>query len=99
MVRLATAMPPAERPTQPRALTLDVPERARAKGESYVLATRLTVPFCLLALLAVAPLALQQDRIRSGARTVAVYATVTDAKGRLVADLPPDAFEIFDNGP
>jgi VWFA-related protein len=39
-----------------------------------------------------------QDPIRSGTRTVAVYATVTDAAGRLVPDLTRDDFEIFDNG-
>lgn len=42
--------------------------------------------------------ALQQDRIRSDARTVAVYATVTDAQGRLVPDLQRETFEIYDNG-
>ena len=40
----------------------------------------------------------QQGPIRSGARTVAVYATVTDKDGRLIPDLEKDAFEIYDNG-
>ena len=40
----------------------------------------------------------QQPPIRSGARTVAVYATVTDKEGRLVPDLERDAFEVRDNG-
>jgi Ca-activated chloride channel family protein len=40
----------------------------------------------------------QQTPFRSGARTVAVYATVTDADGRLVPDLAQDDFEIYDNG-
>ena len=40
----------------------------------------------------------QQPPLRSGARTVAVYATVTDKDGRLVPDLGRDAFEIRDNG-
>jgi Ca-activated chloride channel family protein len=40
----------------------------------------------------------QQGPIRSGTRTVAVYATVTDAEGRLVPDLTRDDFEIYDNG-
>ena len=31
-------------------------------------------------------------------RTVAVYATVTDASGRLVPDLARDQFQIDDNG-
>ena len=39
-----------------------------------------------------------QEPIRTGARTVAVYATVTDGDGRLVPDLERDAFEIRDNG-
>ena len=42
--------------------------------------------------------ATQQPPIRSAARTVAVYATVTDAAGRLVLDLPRDAFMVSDNG-
>ena len=40
----------------------------------------------------------QQPPIRSGARTVAVYATVTDDDSRLVPDLEREAFEIRDNG-
>jgi Ca-activated chloride channel family protein len=54
----------------------------------------------LLALLAlsVSPSAQDQQPIRSGARTVAVYATVTEAGGRLVPDLTRDDFEIYDNG-
>jgi VWFA-related protein len=40
----------------------------------------------------------QQAPIRTGARTVAVYTTVTDKDGRLVPDLERDAFEIYDNG-
>jgi VWFA-related protein len=39
-----------------------------------------------------------QQPFKSGARTVAVYATVTDATGRLVPDLTKDDFEIYDNG-
>jgi Ca-activated chloride channel homolog len=40
----------------------------------------------------------QQPPFRSGARTVAVYATVTEKDGRLVSDLARDLFEIRDNG-
>jgi Ca-activated chloride channel family protein len=51
---------------------------------------------------AVASLAAQltQDRqvFRSGVQTVAIYATVNDREGRLVPDLPRDAFTILDNG-
>ncbi|HEU4937193.1 MAG TPA: VWA domain-containing protein [Vicinamibacterales bacterium] len=40
----------------------------------------------------------QQPTFRSGARTVAVYATVAQKDGRLVTDLTRDAFEIRDEG-
>jgi len=40
----------------------------------------------------------QQPTFRSGAKTVAVYATVADKDGRLVPDLAREAFEIRDNG-
>lgn len=39
-----------------------------------------------------------QEPIRTGAKTVAVYATVTEKGGRLVPDLERDAFEVRDNG-
>ena len=46
-----------------------------------------------------APSQQQQPPIfKSGARTVAVYATVTDSSGRLVPDLTQDDFEVRDNG-
>src|SRR5262245_631662 len=40
----------------------------------------------------------QEPTFRGGNRTVAVYATVTGPDGRLVPDLPRDAFSILDNG-
>jgi VWFA-related protein len=40
----------------------------------------------------------QQATFSAGNRTVAVYATVTDAGGRLVPDLGRDQFQIDDNG-
>jgi Ca-activated chloride channel family protein len=40
----------------------------------------------------------QQPTFRTGAYTVAVYTTVTDAEGRLVPDLERDQFEVYDNG-
>ena len=40
----------------------------------------------------------QQPQFRSGARTVAIYATVQDKGGRLVPDLTAEDFEIKDNG-
>ena len=51
----------------------------------------------LLAALTVA-VAAQQPTFKSGARTVAVYATVTDRDGRLVPDLMKDDFEVKDGG-
>ena len=49
-------------------------------------------------LVATALVAQQEPAFKSGATTVAVYATVTDSAGRLVPDLTKDDFEIFDNG-
>jgi Ca-activated chloride channel family protein len=40
----------------------------------------------------------QQTPFKSGANTVAVYATVTDSTGRLVPNLTKDDFEVYDNG-
>ncbi|MEO6223104.1 MAG: VWA domain-containing protein [Vicinamibacterales bacterium] len=40
----------------------------------------------------------QQPTFRSGTRTVPLYATVTDATGRLVPDLTRDDFEVWDGG-
>ncbi|HXG69492.1 MAG TPA: hypothetical protein VNJ04_02655, partial [Gemmatimonadaceae bacterium] len=56
--------------------------------------------FLALAVAAVpaASLAGQQPTFKSGARSVAVYATVTDKDGRLVPDLSRDDFEVRDNG-
>ena len=42
--------------------------------------------------------AADQQPFRTGAQTVAIYATVRDSEGRLVGDLARDDFEIFDNG-
>ena len=57
-------------------------------------------PVIVLAYIAVqssAP-AQQQPTFRSGAKTVAVYATVAEKDGRLITNLTRDAFEIRDNG-
>jgi Ca-activated chloride channel family protein len=40
----------------------------------------------------------QQPTFRSGARTVPLYVTVTDASSRLITDLEQDSFEVLDNG-
>lgn len=54
----------------------------------------------LLAALLLAPAALrpQEKVFRTGARTVAVYVTVSDESGKLVGDLTQDDFEVYDNG-
>jgi len=54
-----------------------------------------------VALLLIAPIGAQESQqkpIRVSTRTVALYATVTDAEKRLVPDLGQDDFEIYDNG-
>jgi Ca-activated chloride channel homolog len=52
------------------------------------------------ALLATSLLAQQQPAFKSGIRTVAIYATVTDGQGRLVTDLAREDFEVLeDNKP
>jgi Ca-activated chloride channel homolog len=61
--------------------------------------TRVT---CLTLTLAVAvamavPAAEQAPVFRSSSQTVPIYATVTDATGRLVPDLAQEHFEIYDN--
>jgi VWFA-related protein len=57
------------------------------------------VPFASLVLVAsAAVLAQQQPTFKSGARTVAVYATVAQKDGRMVTDLERDAFEIREDG-
>jgi len=60
--------------------------------------TRALVPCALCVVLLGITVAARQQPFRSGARTVAIYATVTDATGRLVPDLTRDDFEIYDNG-
>ena len=40
----------------------------------------------------------QEPTFKAGNRTVAVYATVTNAEGRLVGDLPRETFTVLDNG-
>jgi len=56
-------------------------------------------PSALFVLILIATLAqAQQPTFRSGAHTVAVYATVAQKDGRLITDLARDAFEIKDDG-
>jgi Ca-activated chloride channel family protein len=63
-----------------------VPPRVLAAAAALVLA------------LAIPNAAQEQPPFRSGAKTVAVYATVTDGKGHLIPDLTRDDFEVADNG-
>jgi VWFA-related protein len=48
--------------------------------------------------LAAAVVAAQPQPFKSGASTVAVYTTVTDASGRIVTDLDRDTFDVFEDG-
>ena len=67
------------------------------KGAAFV-PRLLLAAGCVVAAFGITAAARQQAPFKSGARTVAVYATVTDAGGRLVPDLTQDDFEIYDNG-
>jgi Ca-activated chloride channel family protein len=57
---------------------------------------------CACVMLGLATAATQQTppqpTFKTGAQTVAIYTTVTDAEGRLVPDLTREDFEIYDNG-
>jgi Ca-activated chloride channel homolog len=56
-------------------------------------------PLATLVVVLIAGLAQsQQPTFRTGARTVAVYATVAQKDGRLITDLTREAFEIRDDG-
>src|SRR5262245_34509177 len=58
----------------------------------------LTTGFMAAAALAVAHAQQQPPTFGTTTRTVAVYATVTDPRGRLVPDLTREDFEVDDNG-
>jgi VWFA-related protein len=58
----------------------------------------LTLVGTFLLVVGVRPMALQQATFKGGNRTVAVYATVTEAGGRLVPDLSRSDFQIDENG-
>lgn len=59
---------------------------------------RFLIAASLLAIVVAGTQAFQQPTFKSGAKTVAVYATVTDKDGRLVPDLAQEDFEIRDSG-
>jgi VWFA-related protein len=71
-------------------------QRSKLKVES-TFNVQSTAVAAVLAVLA-AVVAAQEPTFRGGNRTVAVYATVTGADGRLVPDLSRGAFSILDNG-
>jgi Ca-activated chloride channel family protein len=58
----------------------------------------LTAVAMVVSVTAVAALPAQEPTFKVGNKTVAVYATVNGADGRLVPDLAREAFSIFDNG-
>ena len=58
----------------------------------------LIAAFSCLAVAAVAAWPQQAPTFTAANRTVAVYATVTDAGGRLIPDLERQLFEVDDNG-
>jgi Ca-activated chloride channel homolog len=76
------------------------PESGCDRGARRAEALRHNLRFPLLSflLVAVGAGAAQEPTFKAGARTVAVYATVTSPTGRLVPDLPREAFTIYDNG-
>jgi len=60
---------------------------------------RTLMPILAAAGLLVSPIAAQDgQKFRVSTNTVALYATVTDADGRLVPDLIREDFEVYDNG-
>jgi VWFA-related protein len=65
---------------------------------TYVLLVSLLFPPAALWQSTTPQEAQQRQVFRTGARTVSVYATVSDATGKLVPELTRDDFEIYDNG-
>ena len=59
---------------------------------------RSSILFVAFALLRTVAPADAQEPFRSGARSVAVYATVTDEMGRPIVNLTREDFEVYDNG-
>ena len=57
-----------------------------------------TALLCAALSLAALPGAQEKAPFKSGASTVAVYATVTDAAGRIADDLSQESFAVYDNG-
>ena len=73
--------------------------RVPALVEFLIRGRLLTATGCVAAAAFAAAHAQQQPpAFGTTTRTVAVYATVTDARGRLAPDLTRDSFEVDDNG-
>jgi Ca-activated chloride channel homolog len=70
---------------------LPMPSAMRAARLAFVLAT-------VLGAAIVAAARQEQPTFRTGVQTVALYATVRDANGRLVPDLDREAFQVLDDG-
>jgi Ca-activated chloride channel family protein len=71
----------------------------RACGESFMNVRVSVCPvLALIVLFTAAAPAQQQTPFRSGSKTVAVYATVTEKGGRLIPNLAREDFEIRDSG-
>ncbi len=62
------------------------------------LAKAMTLAIALGAGIVLAASPSQQPTFRTGVQTVAIHATVSDAEGRLVTDLPRERFQVLDNG-
>src|SRR5262245_28790876 len=95
--RLSGRLSPAECammrwPASPR-----LPTSAES-GDVSMCPNRRAVASTLATVLATAALAAQQPTFKSGSKTVAIYATVSDKSGRLVPDLAADDFEVRDEG-
>jgi Ca-activated chloride channel homolog len=71
-------------------------QSSKCKVESKFKVKNAAIGIALAVLTAV--VTAQEPTFRGGNRTVAVYATVTGADGRLVPNLPRGAFSIHDNG-
>lgn len=67
-------------------------------GRPCVRRALLSAAVALAVLVAPLPIHSQDPVFRTGARTVAVYVTVTNDSGGLVGELTQDDFEIYDNG-
>src|SRR5215831_6914621 len=68
--------------------------KCKVESKFKVKSTAIAIVLAVLA----AVVAAQEPTFRGGNRTVAVYATVTGADGRLVPDLSREAFSVLDNG-